>query len=182
MNTRKRKPNIISYLNKHYGRRNVFFGEIIHQLKPKNISEWEEYLKSKKWYLISGLSRLGYKKADRGYWIHYLINSFWKAYVSETNTMKFFKTKFNKTLEFAPHSLDLKYGIDFIYDHNNFVIVKCRIYDEELNKFLDYKKLNKFSYEDLNNTNSVIWVFESSKQRLFKYNSSNNSLEIVDIN
>ncbi len=182
MNTRKRKLNLIKYLNKHYAQHNVFFGEIIHKLKPESIIQWKQFLKDNKWYLISGLSRLGYGKFDRTLWIRYLIRSFWKLYISETQAIEFFKSKFNKTLEFAPHSLDLKYGIDFVYDHNNFVIVKTRIYDNEFNKFLDYKKLNKFSYGGLNNTNSVIWVFESSNQRLFKYNSSQNVLEIVDIN
>lgn len=174
----RNKTNLISYLNKYYAQHNIFFGEIIHNLKPRNIREWAKFLATKKWYLISGLSQLGYTKTDKNQWIWYLKNSFWKLYTSETRAIEYFKEQFDIDLELVDQrQMDVKYGIDLKFNNNNFVIVKSSLYDEEeIRKLLEYKQLKYFCYKTFNLSNSKLWVFVSKTSSVYLYDHISDNL------
>ncbi len=126
----KKKPKIIRELSKYWISKGVWFGDLIHDLKPSSIQEWHNFLSSKNWFFIRDMK---YKPYERRQWIFYLKHSFWKLFQSESIAIDYFKTKYHVDLKFTPHALDVKYDYDFFfeYDHETFyVIVKTKINDK----------------------------------------------------
>lgn len=148
-----KRERIINKLSKFWISRGVWFGDLIHKLKPKTIDDWNNYLKDHKYFFIKNMN---FKKYERNYWIHYLKYSFWKLYQSETIAINYFKNV-GINLQFADHNLDVKHSIDFWFMLNNKVI------------YLIVKdKLTKFEFTKIKTPNT--YLFDSSS--LIIYNSS----------
>ncbi len=142
-----KKQRIIKELSKYWISRNVWFGDLIHKLKPNTIDQWKEYLVQNKFFFVKGMK---YKKYERRYWIYYLKYSFWKLYVSETKAIEFFKAKYNINLIQTPHHLDVQKSYDFYFD-GYFVIVKHGLYSFDFNSI----------------TEPNVFVFDSLRSELF---------------
>lgn len=170
----KKTKNIISFLNKYWNSQNVFFGDIVHNIKPKSITDWKDYLVSKKFYLLNAefLKRNGFKKSDNKRWIKYLITSFYKLYISETKAIDFYRS-LNIELIHSSRELDIKYGIDFFYkndfpkDRTTFLIVKHGIKNPD--KLAFYKQLNFFNHEGHNLSNSTIEAYSSIDNKRYHF-------------
>ena len=173
--TKNKKIKIINFLNKYWMSRGVKFGEVIFNLQPKNKEEWINFLKTKAWYLLKQniLSKKGIRKYEIRIWCKYLIESFWKLYLSENNAINFF-SKHEIKLKRSDWQLDKKYGIDFEFNWNNekyFLIVKNKIFS--LEKLSKYKPIDFFNWNEFNLLNSTILVFESLTNKLFFLTKNN---------
>lgn len=165
MKLKTKNKNIITFLTKYWNSRNVYFGDVVHDIKPKNETDWKDYLYSKHFYLLKNefLRKNGFSKFENRKWIKYLIKSFFKLYVSENKAIDFFRSK-NIELIKSDKSLDLKYGIDYYYDpvppaRKTFVIVKYGIKNPD--KLAKYKQLNFFNWNGFNLANSEIVAFSA---------------------
>lgn len=165
MNLKVKNKNIITFLNKYWNSRNVFFGDLIYQIKPKNETDWKDYLYTKHFYLLKNdfLKKNGFNRFDNRKWIKYLIKSFYKLYFSEVKAVEFYKLRGIQLIR-ANKALDLKYGIDYFFDpkfpdRKTFVIVKYGIKNPD--KLAKYKQLNFFSWEGFNLSNATIIAFSA---------------------
>lgn len=133
----------------------VWFGDIIHKLKPANFNEWNDFLKSNKFFFIKNLKC--FKQYEHQQWIFYLQHSFWKLYKSECKAIDYFK-ELGILLFFTDHRLDQKYGFDFYFYLNeqiNYLIVKHSL------------RSNFFCSRNLKKN---VWVFDSLTTNLFNCN------------
>lgn len=179
MKLKTRNKNIITFLTKYWNSRNVYFGDLVHEMKPKNETDWKDYLFTKHFYLLKNdfLKKNGFSRFDNRKWIKYLIRSFYKLYVSEIKAIEFFRSK-NIELIKSDKSLDLKYGIDYYYEPNlperrTFVIVKYGIKNPD--RLAKYKQLNFFSWEGFNLANATIVAFSAIDKKEYFFEPATGS-------
>ena len=132
--------------------RGVWFGDIIHRLKPKTFNDWNKFLKANKYFFFKNLDQ--FKQYERKQWIYYLKFSFWKLFKSETTAIDYFK---NIKIELftTDHKLDLIYSYDFYFYINgeiNYLIVKHVLHNDFFSK---------------HNLNNNVWVFDSNTLTLY---------------